>query len=182
MTRKMPAQKPGTSFQAYGTPRPFLDAVDRRFGPIVWDLAANAGNSVCGDRFFGPGSRWGEDSLERAWDWLPGVRTGEDLIWLNPPFSRIGPWARKCEDEATYGARILMLVPAAVGSNWFAKYVERSALVLPIRPRLAFVGQTDPYPKDLMLCAWNQHRVRVELEVGFETWRWDATSGAEVAA
>lgn len=186
MSRKMPAQKPGASKQDYGSPPAFLRAVEARFGRIVWDLAAHASNSVCGDRYFGPGSRWGENSLERAWDLIPGVRTGEGLLWLNPPFGKIKPWARKCQAEASFGARIAMLVPLS-GGNWFADYVEESAFVLPIRPRFPFVGQEpnpktgklDPYPKDLMLCVYNPPTV---FHVGFETWRWDRPAGGEVAA
>ena len=43
----MPAQKPGSSKQDYSTPRAFLDAVEKRFGRIKWDLAAHERNHVC---------------------------------------------------------------------------------------------------------------------------------------
>lgn len=43
----MPAQKPGKSKQDYGTPKDFIDAVAARFGPLVVDLAAHAGNAKC---------------------------------------------------------------------------------------------------------------------------------------
>lgn len=182
MSRKVPRQKPGSSLQGYGTPPAFLRAVEARFGRITWDLAANAANSVCGGRYFGPGSSWGEDSLERAWDMIPGA----GLLWLNPPFENIPRWVAKCADEATRGARIALLVPAAVSTNWFADHVEESAFVLPVRPRFPFVGQApnpktgkiDPYPKDLMLCVYNPPTV---FHVGFETWRWDARA-AQAAA
>lgn len=41
----MPAQKPGSSFQAYETPDDFVDAVVRRFGPIDVDLACHSHTS-----------------------------------------------------------------------------------------------------------------------------------------
>jgi phage N-6-adenine-methyltransferase len=176
MSRKMPRQKPHRSVQDYATPRRFLAAVEARFGRIIWDLAAHAGNSVCGDRYYGPGSKYAENSLDRAWECLP-----VGLLWLNPPFERLAPWADKCSESAEFGARVAMLVPAAVGSNWFAKHVEGQALVLPLRPRLVFVGATDPYPKDLMLVVYDRDQHGDPI-TGFETWRWDRPLGGEVAA
>lgn len=178
----MPRQKPGESVQTYGTPSGFLGAVQARFGRIVWDLAANASNSVCGDRYFGPGSRWGEDSIERAWDHLPGVPR-DGLRWLNYPFGDPARWMAKVAREAAFGIRLAVLGPASVSSNWFADYVEDQALVLPVRPRLKFVGQApnpktgkvDGYPKDLALMVFG-------VPPGFETWRWDRPAAAEDAA
>lgn len=184
MSRKMPKQKPGKSVQDYGTPPAFLRAVEARFGRITWDLAAHAGNSVCGDRYFGPGSRWGENSLERAWDALPGVPR-DGLRFLNYPFGYARLWMPKVASEAAFGIRMAVLGPAAVGTNWFARYVEGRALVLPLRPRLTFegapinpkTGKQDPFVKDLMLMVYAP-----DIEAGFETWRWDRAPAAEDAA
>lgn len=170
MSRKMPKQKPGRSFQAYGTPPAFLRAVEARFGHITWDLAAHAGNSVCGDRYYGPGSRWGENALERAWSLL-----GDGLLWLNPPFENLPMWAEKCADEGNRGARIALLMPAAVSTNWYADHVHDQALASAIRPRLTFVDQVDPYPKDLLLAVYGE-------VPDFECWRWDRPVSAEEAA
>jgi len=53
--RLVPAQKPGRSKQDYATPREFLDAVEQKFGPIGWDLAADHVSSVAGGfNYFGP--------------------------------------------------------------------------------------------------------------------------------
>ncbi len=60
----------------------------------------------------------------------------------------------------------MMLIPASVATNWFADEIHGCALVLPIRPRLTFVGHQHPYPKDLMLCVYNLGAP------GFEPWRW----------
>lgn len=184
MKRKMPRQKPHRSVQDYGTPSAFLAAVERRFGRIVWDLAAHAGNTVCGDRYFGPGSRWGENSLERAWDRLPGVPR-DGWRWLNYEFSYPNVWIPKVAREAAYGINLAVLGPAAVSTEWFAKYVEGRALVLPLRPRVPFTGvapnpktgKVDPIPGGVMLMVYSP-----DLKPGFETWRWDAPAGAEVAA
>lgn len=155
-----PEQRPGRSRQDYGTPRAFLDAVEIRFGRIVFDLAATSQNKVVDDHF-GPGSGAVHDALVVAWP------THGGLLWLNPPFADLAPWAAKCAVEQSAGARIAMLVPAGVGTLWYASHVEPNAYVFALRPRLTFVGETAPYPKDLLLCYFTPERLR-----GFESWGW----------
>lgn len=164
VARVMPIQKPGKSVQEVGTPRAFLDAVEERFGKLAWDLAADESNHVT-EGWSGPGSAKQPDSLLGAWWALP-----PGLLWLNPPFGNIGEWAAKCAGWRDlpgpgWQQRIALLVPASVGTNWFAEYVDGRALVLFLRPRLTFVGHTAPYPKDLMLVVYGE-------KPGYECWRW----------
>ena len=165
VARVMPVQKPGKSVQEVGTPREFLDAVEERFGRLRWDLAADETNHVT-EGWSGPGSTVQPDSLKGAWWALP-----EGLLWLNPPYAKIGPWAEKCSrwrEVDSWNAtrqRIAFLVPASVGTNWFAAHVDRKALVLFLSPRLTFVGHTQSYPKDLMLAVYG-------ARPGYECWRW----------
>jgi phage N-6-adenine-methyltransferase len=156
MPKTMPRQKRGESRQDYATDRSFIDAVQARFGELSFDLAAIADNTVV------PGAYFDEqrNSLSQSWHLISGV------LWLNPPFSNIAPWARKCALEARQGARILFLTPASVGSDWFEKHVHRHAFVLALTSRLRFVGAKDPYPKDCMLSVYGQGIN------GFDTWKW----------
>lgn len=148
----------GSSKQDYGTPEAFLDAVMARFGRIQYDLAATVENAVTnGTAFFGPE----EDSLTRRWNEIPG------LLWLNPPFANIAPWAKKCAEESARGAKVAFLTPASVGSVWFREHVHGKAYCFGISPRLTFVGEKDPYPKDLMLSLFTS-----EGYSGFEPWNW----------
>lgn len=163
----MPQQRPSESEQEVRTPAEFIDAVERRFGRIRFDLAANASNAIR-PAFFGPGSTIGEDALAHPWDQMGGV------LWLNPPFGNIPPFAEKCAKEGPLGARVKMLVPAAVSTNWWAKSVHGQALVLFLRPRIRFVGHKAGFPKDLALCCYGPW-----VAPGYSTWRWDAP---EVAA
>jgi hypothetical protein len=176
--RIMPAQKPGKSFQAYATPRDFLDAVKSKFGVKVWawDLAATVENAVA-EHFFGDPdlSRVSIrcdalDSLKQDWTRLRGD------LWLNCPYADIEPWAEKCATSAAwpkqllvqtahpFARRIFLLVPASVGSNWWADHVHERARVIFPRPRLSFDGVA-PYPKDLGLILYGE-------KPGYETWRW----------
>jgi phage N-6-adenine-methyltransferase len=154
MKRTGPSVKRGASKQDYETPQEFIDAVERRFGRITCDLAATKENAKCA-AYITPE----RDTFTVEWHKLSG------LLWLNPEYKDIRRWVKKCADEAVLGAHIALLIPASVSTNYFADYVYGYSLVMPIRPRLTFVGQPDPYPKDLMLCLYRG-------TPGFEPWRW----------
>lgn len=147
----------GKSKQDYATPLDFRHAVIHTFGCPTFDLAADRDNVFSSSgRFFGlPES----DSLEQEWSDIDG------LLWLNPPFDRIEPWAKKCAEEAELGAEILFLVPAAIGSNWFRDYVYGRAQVIAVNGRLCFDGKA-PYPKDVILCHYGP------LLRNFVVWNW----------
>lgn len=160
--RKMPAQKPGRSKQDYETPREFIDAVEKRFGRVTLDLAATKENKKS-ERFWTTGA----DSLSFLWS--SSFRRG-DVGWLNPPYSKISPWAEKCSRESLSlvpGAIILLLVPAAVGSHWFERHVFGRASVFFLKPRISFVGTDGSYPKDLMLC-----RYASDFITDVQIWEW----------
>jgi hypothetical protein len=115
----------------------------------------------------------------------------DGLRWLNYPFGEPKRWMSKVSREAKFGVRMAVLGPAAVATNWFAKYVDTQALVLPIRPRLKFLGmapnpktgKVDPFIKDLALFVYAP-----DVAPGFECWRWEPVrprkgkAGTEVAA
>jgi phage N-6-adenine-methyltransferase len=154
-----PSVKRGRSKQDHGTPREFLDAVEKRFGRIAVDLAAHHENRVV-DQYLGPLSGIAEDSLAVDWSELSGV------LWLNPEFANIAPWAEKCATHRHRHSPILLLTPASIGTDWFNGYVKGNAIVLGLSPRMTFVGSDDPYPKDLMLSVFYAGLS------GFSTWRW----------
>lgn len=150
----MPIQKPGRSKQDYVTPPEFLSAVETRFHEsISWDLAASHENTVA--------HNWiseHENSLTVEWHKKDG------LLWLNPPFGKIAPWAEKCWKESKAGARIMLLTPASVGANWFS-FIFGHAYVMYLNPRLCFDGIA-PFPKDCML-SYFCHGIQ-----GSEIWEW----------
>jgi len=143
------------SKQDYSTPKDFISAVIKRFGVIDFDLAADKRNTKA-SQFYSVK----DNSLVQDWGQLSGI------LWLNPPFNSIEPWAKKCAYHSqAHKSRILFLVPASVGSNWFADYVHNKALVLACNPRLSF-DSLHPYPKDIILACYNFSRI------GFECWKW----------
>ena len=175
--------KDAPSKQDYETPRDLLDACAERFGPLAVDLACTLENKKAPVALAYPAV----DSLTVPWAEL----FGECVCWLNPPFSRIEPWAAKCREEGERMGRglILLLTPASVGANWFVDHVHGHALVLPLVPRLTFVGASDPYPKDCMISVFGRNVPIVApqselfpspviLRPGFEPWRWKKVAAA----
>lgn len=154
-----PTVKRHKSKQDHETPQEFVDAVETRFGHITWDLAAQAKNTKHPNYFDKKAN-----SLAQEWHNIGG------LLWLNPEYGTIEPWAKKCKEEADLGARITMLVPASIGTNWFAEHVYGHALVLGIRPRIIFVGEKMGYPKDMMLAVFGNSGA--PWAPGFGVWRW----------
>ena len=161
-----PRQKPGSSKQDFGTPDDFFQAVCRRFGTPVIDLAARADNTLC-EQFIGP------EQNTLIYPWPVGV-----LRWLNNEFGSTEKYVEKCRRVALDDPRgtTLQLIPASIGTNWFAEHCEGVAEVIAIRPRLVFkgtepnpkTGRPDPYPKDLMLLVWGFLANPGRLS----TWRW----------
>lgn len=173
----VPKQKPGKSKQDYRTPADFILAVKRRLGiaEFTVDFAAHAGNAQ-ERNWFGPGSESHADSLAVP-NWSRYCRHGWG--WLNPPYSHIDPWAERCKETAAEGGNIAFLVPAGVGSNWFAAHVDGHALVLALNGRLAFIeGKPDDlYPKDCLLALYSPL-----VPPGFEVWSWRTQLRGKVAA
>lgn len=132
----------GKSETVVATPQAFVNECAYRYGAMMVDIAASAGNAKL--PFY-----WTQEDNALAKNWsdvLDGV-----IGWLNPPYNNIGLWAKKADEEAQKGARVIMLVPASVGSNWYLDYVHFKHPVDFLNGRIQFEKHEDPYPKDLML-------------------------------
>lgn len=149
----------GSSRQDYATPRDFIAAVEKRFGKVAFDLAAEPHNVVGAGGYFDESA----DALRQDWFADP-ARRAPALLWLNPPFARIAPWAEKCRYEAARGCRIAFLVPAAVGANWWRDFVHGRAGVYFLNGRLKFDGKNG-FPKDCALCVFGD-------KPGYHVWDW----------
>lgn len=158
--RKMPRQKPSESIQDYGTPQNLIDAIERRFGKLHVDLAAEPWNKKA-PIFVTPQ----QDTLTVPW----ARRFGRKQNFLNPPFKHIPPFAEKCayEGRLMKTGRIFFLTPASVGANWFVEHVKPYAFVLELHGRITFEGEEQAYPKDCILSIFGGGTLP-----GRDTWRW----------
>lgn len=129
------------------TPPDLISAIESKFRPIDFDLAACDASASRGHLgFFSPE----QDSLKQDW-----TQIQDRILWLNPPFAKIAPWAAKCAEWArtqhSYGQLLLLLVPGSIDSNWWNESVRNVAKTLVLAPRVTFVGHTDPFPKPMTL-------------------------------
>lgn len=154
----------GRSRQDWGTPPALLDAIRKELRiNFTVDLAASPTNAIV-PQFVTEE----QDSLSDNVDWTPLI--GDGWGWLNPPYSHIAPWVEAAANYGTWGtSRIAVLVPASVGSDWWYRYVDDQAKVLFLRPRLTFVGASDPYPKD---CALLLYGPFPEVTPSYSCWCW----------
>lgn len=155
---------PEKGAQVVGTPDNFLQAVQKRFGRIVFDLACDGGNNVLGVPGFTPD----DDALKRSWP------KGPDWNWLNPPFKKSDRFTEKAHSEGLQGAKTLVLVRASIGAVWYQENVEGKAAVIPLRGRLMFKGESKPYPADLILCVYGLHGI-IGMQPAWD-WKVDLTS------
>lgn len=160
------------SKQDYETPDPIVRGLEPKFGEVVFDLAAEPHNKKH-KRYFGPPLKiigYTEedeeitepnvdpeavalDSFIQNWSELTKKYGG--ILWLNPPFRNIEPWAEKFRIEAARGADGMFLVPAAVGANWYLDQIwkPKSADTIFLNGRIPFMGPKQPaYNKDCMVC------------------------------
>jgi hypothetical protein len=163
----------GASKQDYATPPEFIDAVKRKFAVkyFSWDLAATVDNNKAELKhdYFGPDHPKTEfrNALTNDWSKLDGS------LWLNPPFSRIEPWVKKSYESSLIRLnasdlpptpRLFLLIPAAVGANWWARWVHKKCRVYFLNGRISFDG-VNGYPKDCAICLYG-------APVGYRVWRW----------
>jgi hypothetical protein len=185
------------SKQNYKTPQSFMEAVTNRFGPISFDLAATSDNTQSPNYFApvtgpeGPMPRdpnaFGLDAFDHPWSYLTTNRFRRDgemgLAWLNCEFGSIPEWAEKCRDEGQAGANVLLLTPAALGANWFSKFIAAHADVYICKPRIPFIPGK-PFNRDCMLShfvkpsmrSWGRMKVKGLDELDnfriMEIWNW----------
>jgi hypothetical protein len=161
-------QKPHESRQDYQTPPELINAVEARFGELTWDLAASPNNAQVRAPYYFTDAPGGQSALDADWS----LFGRDDLLWLNPPFGSIqhvwAPLVARWSKRLPW-LHIVMLTPAAIGSEWFREHVHGKATVLALNPRLTFVGETMTYPKDCMLSCFGYG------VAGFDVWRWQPT-------
>lgn len=166
------------SKQDYRTPLEFMEVIRKRFGPIVFDLAAHKLNTQHLNYFsIDPTDKdaYGYDAFAHDWADL-SLRLDPGVLWLNPPFNRIGPWAQRCmlsQDRLRQGSRILLLAPAAVGSNWFDDYCFDIGNVNFLKGRLSFDGKS-PFPKDCMIVEYERRPILGDHDYDrtISVWNW----------
>lgn len=141
------AKTGGHGKQDYMTPVNFMQAVGQHWY-CKFDLAASTSN-ICSMYFDEE-----DNSLEQNWAAVTEENGG--YLWLNPPFGNTKDWVKKCSEEMERGAKIVSLLLASTGANWYRDYIHGKAMVYFLNGRVTFVGCKTPFPKDLMIVVWDK--------------------------
>ena len=133
------------------TPHSVFDAIERAYGPFDLDAAATDQNALC--------AAWWtpeDDGLSQGW---------KGRVWLNPPYSRIGPWTAKAaaEVEAGHADVVVMLVPASTGTRWWRAAVSSGAHAVYWPGRISFGNGKRNAAFDSALLVFGQAPRRVAL-------------------
>ncbi len=115
----------GGSTDVWSTPQKFFELLNGEFN-FTLDPCADADNAKC--TYFDEAA----DGLAQDW--------GDNVCFVNFPYSQAKAWARKCVDSAAAGALVVVLCAARTDTGWFQYLASYATVVRFIKGRLAFVG------------------------------------------
>lgn len=122
----------------WATPQWLFDALNKEFG-FTLDPCSDGTNAKCA-KFYTPA----ENGLLRDW--------GQEVVFMNPPYSECADWMRKAYGAAQEGATVVCLVPARTDTQWFHEYAMKSEIRF-LRGRLKFGDAKDsaPFPSCIVV-------------------------------
>lgn len=111
----------------WATPLDLFNSLSAKHGPFDLDAAARPETAKVS--FFYTKE---DNGLELPWC---------GVVWVNPPYSHPRPWCEKALEEITNGnaTRVVMLLPAAIDTNWFHETVIPYADWYPLKGRPKFI-------------------------------------------
>jgi len=122
------------------TPQDFYQKLDSEFS-FTLDPCATAENAKT-ETFF----TIDDDGLTKDWH--------GHSVFINPPYSKIKDWVKKCAEEAKKpGTRCVMLIPSRTDTRWFHEFIYNKAEVRFLKGRLKFGGAkwNAPFPNMLVI-------------------------------
>jgi len=123
-------------FDNWMTPIDLLNKVENEFGELFDPCPKNYDYSF--------------DGLEISW---PRDKT----CFVNPPYSKIKDWVKKCHNEWILGSEIVLLIPARTDTRYFHNHINDNAEIRFIKGRVKFVhldgrnSKAAPFPSILCI-------------------------------
>jgi phage N-6-adenine-methyltransferase len=112
----------------WSTPLDVFQRIAARYGPFDLDPCCREATAKAAKYFTKV-----ENGLSQPW---------HGRVFVNPPYSDPEPWIVKAVKEVEYGCteRVVMLLPAAIDTGWYHRFVIPNADVVPVRGRIRFIG------------------------------------------
>ena len=136
MDKKTRSRMASSARSDWRTPNQILAAIVATIGKIALDPCAS---SYKRHHFAAVNLSKSRDGLKHSAPWPRRAVT-----FVNPPYGReIVAWAKLAAEQAKLGAKIVMLVPARVDTQWWRLLLEQEPLILFLGNRIRFVGAPD---------------------------------------
>ena len=114
----------------WSTPKDVYDALDKEFHFA-----------------FDPCPLGGVSGLETDWD---------SPAYVNPPYSNISAWCKRCYEEYLLGKTIVMLIPSRTDTKYWHDYIMKATEIRFIKGRLKFGGSKNSAPFPSAIVIFNQ--------------------------
>lgn len=124
----------------WSTPQDIYEQLDNEFH-FNLDPCATEENHKC-DTFF----TQNDDGLSKNW--------GGYRAFVNPPYSQIKQWVKKCWEESTKpNTIVVMLIPVRTDTRYFHEYINHRSEVRFIKGRLKFGDSNNsaPFPSMVVI-------------------------------
>jgi phage N-6-adenine-methyltransferase len=128
----------------WSTPSNLVAALAADYGPFDLDACCRPETSKA-PSFYTPD----DDGLMQPWF---------GRVWLNPPYSKPGPWLEKAHAETQSGRAetVVALLPVRTDTRWFHRLVKDKAELRFLQGRVRWIGWQGtpiPNPKDPSMVA-----------------------------
>jgi phage N-6-adenine-methyltransferase len=136
------------------TPPAVFEKLNKEFS-FTLDATAEPETALC-DHYF----TMDDDALTQDWS--------HQIVYCNPPYSKLKDFAQKAQEEASKGATVVMLVPARTDTKAFHDHLSHGEVRL-IKGRLKFLQEgkeQDAAPFPSMVCVMGKE---VEQKIGITT-------------
>lgn len=112
----------------WSTPPDLMKALESKYGPFDLDPCCRA-ETAKAPRFY----TIDDNGLTKPWF---------GRVYMNPPFSKPGPWLQKAIAEIDAGRAeiVVALLPVSTDTRWFHNFVKGQARIEFIEGRVKFLG------------------------------------------
>lgn len=123
----------------WATPADLFNELNKEFS-FTLDPCATDQNHKC-EKYF----TIEDDGLSKSWQ--------NEIVFCNPPYSKIKIWVEKCAKEARQnGAIVVLLIPARTDTKYFHNYIYHKCEIRFIKGRLKFGDSKNSAPFPSMVC------------------------------
>jgi phage N-6-adenine-methyltransferase len=83
-----------------------------------------------------------------------------EVVWCNPPYSKLKNWIKKSYEESLLGAIVVMLIPARTDTIAWHEYIFPYAQIRFIKGRLKFGDSKNSAPFPSAIVIFNKRQIK----------------------